>query len=280
MPEVTGENLSLPYKASFPQHDNAERGAHHEEGEEKHDKNEHGIVSLAALSETLHQHNLTLTGGRTPLSGGFFGPLYELETAEGVPVVEVCFTVGGDVNNIKNAKSYLVIGNDHPSFENVRARLRVVNPKTSEIDKVAIDWVYNDEQALKNLQGIEGIPHFYGAAREQTKGSILMEKVEGYDLLDVTEHADAREIEEIFDKILETYVQTAELGYLYAKPEGGTIMVDAKTKQPYLTDWYDHRYGSLNDPVFFQKYEEGLEAFERRRGATLVQYYEKEFKEV
>jgi RIO-like serine/threonine protein kinase len=111
---------------------------------------------------------------------------------------------------------------------------------------VVIDWVSNEETALTDLAGIPGIPRFIATAIDGSKGSVIEEFIDGFDLAELPSQArDNEEIHTIISKVLATYAAAAKRDYVYNNLAGSTILVDRKTRQPYLIDWYNHVPGVL-----------------------------------
>ncbi len=235
---------------------------------------EKGAVSNDAIAEKLSELDLTFDGSRDVLSSGALGPIYRVEakTQEGetVPMIEKVFG--------RQEKRFVKLEAD--SFEaasvNTRPRLGIVdkNSDSGKLEGVVIDWLFNEEQALKDLEGIPGIPKSYGAVYEGKRGSILEQFIEGYDMMDITENAESEdEINQIFDRYVDTYTEAADRGYIYNNPYGATAMVDKKTKQPYLMDWYQHGTGSTDsDGPVREKYFQGLRDIKNFRQEVINQW--------
>lgn len=236
-----------------------------------------GAVSNEAIARTLEQKGLTFEGKREILSGGFFGPIHLLEAktpeGESIKVVEKVFSA----TRKAPGKRYAVYRTDFPMFQKndtkVRSRLEVVGSE-GETEAYIVDWLFNEEDALRQLDGIDGIPKTYGAVYEGTEGSILEEFIDGYDLSFCDEEGGPDLINDAFDRVEKTYKEAAERGYVLRTPQGATIMVDRATNQPYLIDWYNHVKGSVESegPVR-QAYLEGLEQLAQRRRMMLESYF-------
>lgn len=233
-----------------------------------------GIVSLKSVKGKLDGQGYQLAGERKPLSRGFFGAIYLLETEQGKKVVEKTFTDG-------NRRFQIVEAQKHGSPQEIRSRLGIVGGEGKK-DQAVIDWVYNEEMALKDLKDIPGIPKSFGAVYEGAKGSILEEHIEGYDLTFVLKNTkDRKKINELFDKVIETYTKAAEQGYVYNQPWGSTIMVSEKDSQPYLMDWYNYSMGDVrSDGPVKNKFEQGLSEIGAWRKSVLEQLDEEELARV
>ncbi|MBI5369920.1 hypothetical protein HZA85_01870 [Candidatus Uhrbacteria bacterium] len=249
---------------------------------------EAGAVSNTAIVEELEQHDFKFDGARERLSSGVFGPLYRVEAktkeGESVIMVEKVFAPGDKTKT----KRFSIYESDAASMEQAsvkqRARLGLVDSSSQErkLKKVIIDWLYNEERALSELSDIPGIPKSYGAVYEGSRGSLLEQYIEGFDLFDLAQQAQSVEqINDIFDRYRDTYTQAAERGYIYNDPYGSTVMVDQQTFQPYLIDWYKHAAGSIqSDGPAKEKFEQGLKDLEQFRKDTISQFEEKHLAEV
>lgn len=232
---------------------------------------EKGAVSNDAIADTLSEQDLTFDGSREILSSGALGPIYRINaktpSGETISVVEKVFG--------RQDKRFMTIKADSLESASVktRPRLGIVdnNSDSGQLQEAVIDWLFNEELALKNLKDIPGIPKSYGAVYEGKRGSILEQFVDGYDMMDTAEKATSlKEINEIFDRYEQTYTEAAKAGYIYNNPYGATAMVDTQTKQPYLMDWYQHGTGSIESegPVK-EKYLNGLRQIRDFRSDTI-----------
>jgi len=263
--------------------------------EKKHNKSEKeiplqklpGMISLDSITETLRDRNLDLIPKREPLSYGFAGHINLLKckdktTGKTINIVEKSFNFR-DVKKGEMAKRYWLIENPPSGFmEETRFRLGVVDKETGKVNKVVIDWLYNEEKALENLKGTAGIPKSYGAVYEGLKGSILEQFIEGYDLFDMVNQVNTiEEINNIFDKIKLCYTEAAKKGYIYNSPASSTIMVEKATNQPYLIDWYNHSSGSIESqgPVK-EKFEKGLSEIEAERKRFINEFEQEKLAEL
>ncbi|MFC1599016.1 hypothetical protein ACFL2U_03365 [Patescibacteria group bacterium] len=222
-------------------------------------------VKKESLQNVLAEQNLELVSDRQTLSGGFCGPIYLLEvqdkkTQEKFQVVEKTFS------GIKGERYIIEDAEEAGAEKEVRSRLGLVDKESGEIKQVIVDWLYNEDRALKDLAGIPGIPKSYGPVYEGIKGSILEQFVDGFDLYFIDDNVNSeQEIAAVFAKIKETYTQAAKKGYIYNNPVGATIMVEKDTAQPYFIDWYNHSMGSIDsDGPVKEKFEAGLMAIDER----------------
>jgi hypothetical protein len=243
---------------------------------------EKGAVSNNAIAGKLTELDLKFEGSRDILSSGALGPIYRVEakTQEGEPVVMIEKVFG------RQEKRFTKVEADslEAASVNIRPRLGIVdkNSDSGKLEGVVIDWLFNEEQALKDLEGIPGIPKSYGAVYEGKCGSILEQFIDGYDIVDIAENSESTdEINQVFDRYVETYTKAAENGYVYNNPYGATAMVDKKTKQPYLMDWYQHGTGSIDSegPVR-EKYLRGLQDIKNFRQETLDQWSQKQAEKI
>ncbi len=237
-------------------------------------------MSNEAIGRKLAEQELTFEGKREILSGGFFGPIHLLEakTPEGetVKIVEKVFSATRKAPGKRDA----VYESSFPMFKtdaaDVRSRLRVVGEE-GKTEAYIVDWLFNEEDALHSLDGIAGIPRSYGAVYEGTEGSILEEFIDGYDLAFCDDEGGPSLINDLFDRVEQTYKEAAERGFVLRHPQGATIMVDRVSNQPYLIDWYNHVKGSVEEEgpirdVYFQ----GLEELARRRQMMIESYFYKQ----
>lgn len=243
---------------------------------------ERGAVSNDAIAETLAKQDLTFEGSRDILSCGALGPIYRVEAktpeGESVSMIEKVFG--------RHEKRFIRVNADslEAASVNIRPRLGIVDTKSDsgKLEGAVIDWLFNEEQALNDLKDIPGIPKSYGAVYEGTRGSILEQFVNGYDMFEIAEKAaDENELNQIFDRYTETYTKAAEAGYVYNNPYGATAMVDQETKQPYLMDWYQHGIGSIDaEGPLKEKYLKGLQDIKRFRQEALLEWSEAQTKKI
>jgi RIO-like serine/threonine protein kinase len=149
-----------------------------------------------------------------------------------------------------------------------------LDTKTNE-KKQVIDWVYNEETALKDLAGIPGIPTYIASVYEGTKGSVVEGYIDGYELSAICENANTtEEINNIFDRLRTAYTEAAERGYLYNNVIGSTVLVERITQQPYLVDWYNHGVGDIKDAgnPAHERFTRGLKEVERCRKEMLARF--------
>ncbi len=247
---------------------------------------EKGLVSNQAIAEKLVKKDLNFTGKREPLSGGFMGPIHLLgaEDSSGKPVhiVEKTFSSTRDTSAARHRiyddgiYKWERPADIQEASTDVRPRLGEVDLETGELKRVVIDYIYNEERALSDLEGIPGIPESFGAVYEDRKGSILTQLVDGFDLGEIEwgeQVVDEDQINSIYDGFLETYKAAAEKGYVFNHPGGATIMVEQGSMQPFLIDWYNHAGGSIEEEgPLKEKFEKGLQEIEDRRASALSHY--------
>jgi len=243
---------------------------------------EKGAVSNNAIADKLDELDLEFTGSRDILSSGALGPIYRVEAktqnGESVCMIEKVFG--------RQEKRFVKLEMDslESASVSIRPRLGIVdkNSDSGKLEGVVIDWLFNEEKALKDLEGIPGIPKSYGAVYEGKRGSILEQFIDGYDIIDIAENSESTdEINQVFDRYVETYTKAAEKGYIYNNPYGATAMVDKKTKQPYLMDWYQHGAGSFDsEGPAREKYLRGLQDIKNFRQETLNQWSQKQAEKI
>jgi len=221
------------------------------------------LPDFLEVKKRLEECNLEVIGDREPCSGGVFGPLFkikarDIKTGQEKYIIERTFT---EVSDIERRFS-LIEKDDFEDKTDSEPRYEIINHKNREENKLVIDYLYNEERALKDLQGIAGIPKFYGAVYNELMGSTLQEFIDGYDLslaLMQEKNIDSEQLSNILKKVEATYVQAAEKGYIHGDPIGSTIMVDNQG-QPHLTDWYLYSQGSIeSDEEIKRKYLRGLD---------------------
>lgn len=240
-----------------------------------------GAVSNETIAQTLAEQDLVFEGKREQISAGIFGPIYvvEAEDKDGniVRILEKAFST----DRKAEGKRFTIYGTEALPWTGkkieTRSRLGVVG-EDGNVSKIVVDWLYNEEQALHDLEGIPGIPKSYGAAYEGLEGSILEQFVDGFDLNFCSSNVgNEDEVNDLVDKIERTYKAAAERGYVFGVPNGGTIMVDKATKTPYLIDWYNHSKGSVEQAGMIRDlYLDGLEKIAILRQSLLIQYREEQ----
>ena len=217
--------------------------------------------------DVLKKQGLELLGDRESCSGGIFGPIFKLkvkdiESGEEFFLLERTFT---DVKDIERRFCILETGglpgkpDSEPSYE-------IINKTDNHKNKLVIDYLYNEEHALRDLQGIKGIPKFFGAVYDDFKGSILMEYIDGPDLsMVLMQNKSERpnlDILVTLEKVKSVYTAAAEKGFINNSPVGGTVMLDDKY-DPYLADWYLYSQGRIDaDGPVRDKYLQGLKDIE------------------
>lgn len=194
-----------------------------------------------AVTKELEAHNLAVIGEREVLSGGTFGPIFKIRardilTGEEQDLVERVYTSALRYQKIDLA----------------------LNQKTE-----IIDLLDSEEKALHALRGIRGIPRVYGVVNGGEKGSLLEQYIDGVDFITILNNGDTEMIGEILAKIKAVYSAAAEKGYILGDVVNSTIMIDAKTRQPYLMDWYYRSEGSIAiDGPIREQYLDGLKAID------------------
>lgn len=222
------------------------------------------LPDFSVVQKELRENGLEATGDREPCSGGVFGPIFkirvrDMESGEEKYVIERTFT---EVEEMERRFSLIGESSD-ASLVDSEPRYKIVDRSDQKQNKLVIDYLYNEEKALKALASVPGVPRFYGAAYDDLKGSILEEYVDGYDLsvvLAQDKPENVKEIEEILEKVKAVYMEAARLGYIHNDPVESTIMVDQKG-MPRLADWYLYSHGSIDsDPEIKMQYLKGLES--------------------
>ena len=133
----------------------------------------------------------------------------------------------------------------------------------TKINKLIFDFFKNEIKALEQLEGISGIPRLYGSITEKKKNALYEEFIEGPDLYSLfsSESPQQKEkinelikseenLEKIFSQIKDTLKQAAERGVIWG---GGSIILD-KNFVPYLVEWYDASFGSIEEEDFKKLY--------------------------
>jgi len=205
---------------------------------------------------------------REPLSGGIMGPIYLLNckdqfTNETIKLVEKAYT------NCGQKEKRFMKQDDESPYNQYRKRFEIIDGPTGKKESV-FDWGFNERKALEVMQGIKGIPKFYGAIDKAGQSSILMEYIDGQDLSMLeNDNLSEEEINKIFDNIKETFTMAAKKGIIHLNMNSATIMLD-NNSNPFITDWHLHTNGDLNtDTEARNSYEKGLRDIESRRKDTL-----------
>jgi hypothetical protein len=225
------------------------------------------LPDIFKVKDVLAGQGLELLSDREICSGGVFGPIFKLkvkEIASGQEfyIIERSFTEIKDIER----RFCLVEMDDMVSKNDSEPRYEIINNADHHKNKIVIDYLYNEERALKALQGIPGIPKFYGAAYDDLSGSLLQEFVDGPDLsmllLENKESLRSWNIPEILEKLKNIYTQAAEAGFIHNNPAGATVMI-GPDRQPYLADWYLYSQGLINqEGPIKEQYLEGLKGIE------------------
>jgi len=233
------------------------------------------VAEFLKVSDKLRKNGVEVISDREQLSSSIFGPIYKFEAREiisdkKITIVERCF---GEVQDIERRFSSFKI--DSLWQKDSEARYEIINKQNQEENRLIIDYLYNEEQALKNLQGIKGIPKFYGAVYDGLNGSILEEYVDGPDLsmllLKNEEDRQEWDIMAILEQIKNTYKQAAEYGYIHNDSSHATIMLSQK-QEAYLADWYLYSQGNIQEegPIK-DKYLQGLKDLEDLEKDLLIE---------
>jgi hypothetical protein len=240
-----------------------------------------GCADFKLIGKAIGKSGRMVESGRMALSRGFCGPLFMIKTSAG-PVVEKTFIVGrrrAD-SGAELGMRFRVDALPEKTVPEIKPRLVVLGAKENEGSQV-IDWVYNEETALTALAGIPGIPKYITSVYNGTRGSVVEEYIDGYELSAICENAEtAEEINNVFDRLRTAYTTAAEKGYLYNNVVGSTILVERTSCQPYLIDWYNHSAGDIKNAAgpAHERFARGLEEIERCRKETLARFadeYEK-----
>ena len=224
------------------------------------------VTEFLKTKDVARKNGVEILGDRKILSGGSFGQIFklearDLESGKDISLIERTFTEIKDIE-----KRFCSVDIDTPWQKDSEPRYKIENNKDKHKDRLIIDYLYNEAQALKDLQGIDGIPRFYGAVYDDLNGSILEEYIDGPDLSAMTvkeKHKRAGwDIVAIIEKLKKVYTQAAERGYIHNDPSRSTVMIDQK-QQPYLADWYLYSKGNIEaDGPIKDKYLQGLQELE------------------
>lgn len=215
------------------------------------------------VKKELLARGFEVIGEREPCSGGSFGPLFKIKirdqkNGEEKYIIERTYTEVKDIE-----RRFLMVENIKEESVDSEPRYKIISEQEQVEGKLVIDYLYNEEKALKVLQDLKGIPRFYGAVYDDLMGSTLEEFIDGYDLnlvLMNKEGVSQERLVNILNKVKTIYIEAANLGYIHGDPGGSTIMIDKNTDEPYLADWYLYSYGSIeNDSEIKKRYLEGLE---------------------
>ena len=233
------------------------------------------VTDFLKLIDVAKKNKLEVLGEREVLSSGAFGPIYTFEAKDidndkKIKIVERCFSEIKDIE-----RRFALVKINTPWQKDSEPRYEIRNNKNEKRNRLVIDYLYNEEQALKNLQGIKGVPKFYGAVYDELNGSILEEYVDGPDLnmLLLKDKKDRQEwdLMELLDKVKQTYMKAAKFGYIHNNPSQATIMLDKKSQQPYLADWYLYSRGNIEaDGLIKDKYIQGLKDIEELKESLLT----------
>jgi len=161
------------------------------------------ITELLKVKDVVRQNNLEIIDDREMLSGGSFGPLFKLKARDltsnqEIFIVERTFTERKDIE-----RRFCSIEVDTSWRKDSEPRYEIRNNQDNHKDRLIIDYLYNEAQALKELQKIKGIPKFYGAVYDDLNGSILEEYIDGSDLSMLFSRKDVSEVSiiEILEKV-------------------------------------------------------------------------------
>ncbi len=220
---------------------------------------------LSKVRETLAEQGLELLEEREILSGGAFGRIFRLKVKDIKSGEEKYIVERSFVRNRGISRRYSVVPVGELNVVDSEPRYKVLDKKSHSEGSLVIDYLYNESLALKDLNGTVGVPKFAGAVDEGQVGSILEEFVDGYDLWDLVsgnKKVGYSQVIKILEQLKAVYTAAAEKGYIHNNPAGMTVMIDSRTNQPYLTDWYLYSRGSIksgNGPIY-EKYLSGLAA--------------------
>jgi hypothetical protein len=202
---------------------------------------EKGSVDYSLLKSFLAEAGYILESPRELLSIGAMGPVFILDTDKG-KVVEKTFIHGGAKKRGEGTLGRRMTRIKASELEKnpVRYRMGVSDSSLEESD-VIVDWVYNEEMALKELECLVGVPKLIRAVYDGLKGSVIEEYIDGYELVRMPEFAsNVVEIHNAVHSVLKTYTEAIARGYLYNNLVGSSILVESSTGEPHLVDWYNH----------------------------------------
>lgn len=226
---------------------------------------EKGSVNFDFLKDSLQKKGYKVLGERKILSSGFNGPLYLLTTDKGL-LVEKTFIYGGEQSVGETTLGRRMIRRHTSSITDypVRTHHSIVDFEKRGGGDVVVDWVFNEEIALQELQGIPGIPKLIAIVNDGLKGSVVEEYIDGYELSELPLNAQtADEVKKIIERIISTYREAGKRNYIYNNPTESTILINRSTKQPYLLDWYNHSHSEqIESPQVLQKGVESLKKLE------------------
>lgn len=276
---ITNKALKLRSQLEFEFMETLERTGQREEG----------AIDFKFIRARLEEQGFKVKGFEV-VSGAIWGRYYGIKTDKGM-ILEKSFTHGigvprkkeGEV--VKAGKRWIA---EDPSQqlefqqdeipEKMHSRFQVLDAQLGKVEYNIIDIAHNEEQALKDLQGIPGIPKFYGSVLGEQDGSILVEFVDGYDFMmegfDGFPHFESeQQLNHIIDQIAKTFNEAAERGYIFNNIDGATIMVNERTQQPFISDCHDYYKGNIHrSPEAKDYYEQGLKKLEKLRQERLEQY--------
>jgi hypothetical protein len=186
---------------------------------------------------------------REQVSFGAMGPVFKIETEGGKKICE---------RDFEGINRYCVFDEVHLPLE--EKELLISGEKKE--GRYVIDFLRNEVDALTNLQDIPGIPKYYGCIEdpENKRGALFNQFIDGVWSGVAIEEGyikDKEQIKEIIQKIKDTFEQAAKRGFICTNLSEG-IMLD-KNLQPYLTEWYMHSRGSIEQEGSIRDlYNEGL----------------------
>jgi hypothetical protein len=218
----------------------------------------------------LNEKGLEVLSGRERLSQGISGIFFRLKVRDIMNnqekyIVEKIGTAGDLISSRFKIMDLPQKGEEPGSF----FRFKILDKKNNK-EHFVNDTTYSQTKALKDLQGLSGVPEYYGSVFDGAKGSILEEFVDGEDMqmffYDESKSSINERIE-ILEKFKKVYEDAAKKGYVYvySDPLSATNMLSKDTKDPYLTDWYLYDYGDITqDHELERKFKYGLDKINER----------------
>lgn len=222
------------------------------------------MTRLESVARVLESQGREILSDREQISNGSFGPLYKIKfrdnNGEEKHLMERCF-----VRTQAWEKRVEVDGLFREVEPDSQPRFKFIEKETFK-SRFIVDYLYNEDLALKKLQGIEGVPAFYGSIDEEgLYGSTLQEFIDGYDfaLLSKKDIDDLGfSLPEIAERIKRIFKKAAESGFILNDPSACTIMIDREGK-PCIADWYLYSQGQIkNEGPLKDLYLKGLSDLE------------------
>ncbi|MCE9585544.1 hypothetical protein K8Q94_02905 [Candidatus Nomurabacteria bacterium] len=218
------------------------------------------------VKKHLLEKGLEVLGGRERLSQGVSGIIFRLKVKE-INTNKEKYIVEkiGIAGNLISSRFKI---SDMPPDETEEPgnffRYKIFDEKNNK-EYFVMDTTYTQSKALTDLQGLHGIPEYYGAVFDGAKGSIFEEFIDGEDMqMFFFDDSKSNPLErlEILKKFKKAYEESANRGYVYvySDPFSATNMLSGEKKDPYLTDWYLYDYGDMSkDQELNRKFKYGLE---------------------